>query len=593
MAEYIAPLKDMQFVLQEIADLSSVAALPPFGDAQPDLVDSILEEAGKFASGVLSPLNWSGDQNGTQFNPDSYTVTPAAGFPEAYQQFVESGWNGLACDPDFGGQGMPDLVATAVSEMWCSANMAFSLCPMLTQGAINAIAQNATDTLKAQYLPKMISGEWTGTMNLTEPQAGSDLAAVRSKAIPDGEHYLISGQKIFITWGDHEMTENVIHLVLARLPDAPAGVKGISLFIVPKYLLNADGSIGARNDVRCVSIEHKLGIHASPTCTMAFGDTGGAIGYLVGEANRGLEYMFVMMNHARLNVGLEGIAISERAYQRARDYARERVQSRDMGSKDANGVAIIHHADIRRMLLSMRSQTEAMRALSYFAAAALDKAHTHPDATEQAWNQALVDLLIPIVKGWCTEQCIEVASLGVQVHGGMGFVEETGAAQYYRDARITTIYEGTTGIQALDLIGRKIVREQGVTMKALLEEMRSTVQQLGVFTDIQAALQSGVNALANATEWLLTHYGANPKAAAAGAVAYLKLAGTVFGGWLMAKSALAAARKLSEGQDDEFYGAKIVTARFFATHSLPLATAYAAEVSDGADSTLALALELF
>jgi len=462
MSTYTAPLKDMRFVLTELARLAEIGRLPGYEEATPDTVDAILEEAAKFAAGVLDPINRTGDREGSTWKDGS--VTTPKGFREAYRQYVEGGWGALPCDPARGGQGLPKLVATAVEEMFTAANMSFALCPLLTQGAIHALELAGSDELKDVYLGKMIEGTWTGTMNLTEPQAGSDLALVRTKAVRDGGRYRITGQKIFITYGDHDMAENIVHLVLARTPDGPPGVKGISLFIVPKFLVNPDGTLGDRNAVRCVSIEHKLGIHASPTAVLAFDD---AEGYLVGAENQGLAYMFVMMNEARFSVGLEGLAVAERAFQRAVAYANERVQGRDpvAGGK---AVPIIRHPDVRRMLLLMKSQTEAMRALAYVVAAAMDLAQRSPDEAERRRHQAFVELMIPVVKGWCTETGIEVASLGVQVHGGMGFIEETGAAQYLRDARITSIFEGTTGIQANDLVGRKIARDGGAAARALL-----------------------------------------------------------------------------------------------------------------------------
>ena len=452
MSIYSAPINDMQFVVKELIGLEQISRLPGCEEATPDLVDAVIEEAGKFASGVLDPLNWPGDQHGAVLK--DHVVTPAPGFSEAYTQFCEAGWGALANEPQWGGQGLPHLVSALTSEMWNAACMSFALCPMLTTGAVQAIKRHGTPEQQAMYLPNLVSGKWSGTMNLTEPQAGSDLSAVRSRAVPEGDHYRISGTKIFITWGEHTMAENIIHLVLARTPDAPEGVKGISLFIVPKFLVNSDGSPGERNDVKCVSIEHKLGIHGSPTCVMAYGDGDGAIGYLVGEENRGLQYMFTMMNFARLEVGVEGVAIADRAYQRALEFAKGRVQGREAGVKSGDRVTIIHHPDVRRMLMSMKAQTEAMRAIAVATSAYLDLALLHPDAKQRARNQNLFDLMTPVVKGWCTEQSIEIASIGVQIHGGMGFVEETGAAQYLRDARITTLYEGTTGIQANDLMGR-------------------------------------------------------------------------------------------------------------------------------------------
>ncbi|MCP5236244.1 MAG: acyl-CoA dehydrogenase [Zoogloeaceae bacterium] len=592
MSSYNAPVRDMQFVLKELAGLDEVAALPGCEEASEDLVDAILEEAGKFASGVLAPLNWTGDQEGAKWQDGAVSTAP--GWKDAYQQFIEAGWTALAAEPEFGGQGLPKLVNTAVIEMWKSANMAFSLCPMLTNGAIEALLLRGSDELKAAYLPKMVSGEWTGTMNLTEPQAGSDLAAVRSRAEPqpDGS-YKVFGQKIFITYGDHDLTDNIVHLVLARLPDAPEGVKGISLFVVPKFLLNDDGSPGSRNDVHCVSIEHKLGIHASPTCVLAFGDNGGAIGHMVGEPNRGLEYMFIMMNEARFAVGMEGVALAERAYQQAVEYARDRVQGTELGVRGGGKVSIIHHPDVRRMLLSMKSQTEAMRALAYVVAAANDKAHRHPDEAARAASQAFVDLLIPVVKGWSTENSIEIASTGVQVHGGMGFIEETGAAQHLRDARITTIYEGTTAIQANDLIGRKIARDGGTTVRALIGEMRDAAGALARGDEslkaIGKALADGVNAVETAVGYIVENYGSELKAVHVGAVPFLKLLGIVAGGWQMARAARIASQRLAAGEGDAgFYRAKVVTARFYADHVLPQAAALAHTVTAGSSAALAL-----
>ena len=597
MSEYNAPIQDMQFALKELAGLDEIATLPGCEEASEDLVDAILEEANKFASGVLSPLNRTGDTEGAQWKDGEVSTAP--GWKEAYGQFIEAGWTALANEPEFGGQGLPKLVNTAVIEMWKSANMAFSLCPMLTNGAIEALVLKGTDEQKATYLPKMVSGEWTGTMNLTEPQAGSDLAAVRSRAEPQADgSYKVFGQKIFITYGDHDMTDNVIHLVLARLPDAPEGVKGISLFVVPKFMVEADGSPGARNDVHCVSIEHKLGIHASPTCVLAFGDNGGATGYLVGEANRGLEYMFIMMNEARFAVGMEGVALSERAYQQALAYAKDRIQGPEAGVRGGPKVSILHHPDVRRMLMSMKSRTEAMRALAYVVAAANDRAHKHPDQSVRSESQALVDLLIPVVKGWSTENSIDIASLGVQVHGGMGFIEETGAAQHLRDARITTIYEGTTAIQANDLIGRKIAREDGLTARALIAQMRSVSD--GITEDdeqlaaIKAALSEAVSAVEQAVDYIVATYGSDIKSALVGAVPFLKLLGITTGGWQMARAAVIASQRLAEGQGDaSFYRAKIGTARFYADHVLSEAAGLARTITGGAAGALALDNEQF
>ena len=591
MSTYTAPLQDMHFVLHELAGLAEVIALPGWEEVTPEVVEAVLGEAGKFAQEVLDPLNRVGDREGARL-ADGEVKTPA-GYADAYRQFVTAGWNGLAGEVQYGGQGLPHAVATAVHEIWNSANMAFCLAPMLTSGVLEAFRHHGSEEQRALFLPKLTSGEWTGTMNLTEPQAGSDLSAVRMEAVREGDHYRLRGTKIFITWGEHDLTENIVHLTLARTPDAPEGVKGISLFIAPKYLVNPDGSRGARNDVKCVSLEHKLGINASPTCMLVYGEEKGAIGYLVGEENRGLQYMFTMMNHARLGVGVEGVGIAERAYQHALEYARTRVQGRAIGQTSGDRVTIIHHPDVKRMLLTMKAQTEAMRALAYTAAAALDKARHHPDPAEQKRSQALADLLTPIVKGWCTEQAVEIASLGVQVHGGMGFVEETGAAQYLRDARITTIYEGTTGIQANDLVGRKIALDRGAAAGVLIAEVRRVVSALEPLgRDFETARRNigvAIDSLESATRWIVETYAGAPEAAAAVAVPYLKLFGTVAGGWMMARAAIVAHAKLRDPQSDtRFLSAKIATARFFAEHILPLARSHADAVLDGAGSVLAL-----
>ena len=591
MSTYTAPLKDMQFAIAEFAGVDSIAALPGCGDVNAELVEVVLTEAGKFAQGVLDPLNRSGDKQGAQWRDG--VVTAPDGFKDAYAQFIAAGWNGLGGATQYGGQGLPHIIAMPLQEMWNSANMAFCLCPMLTTGVQEALLHHGSAALLETYMHKLVSGEWTGTMNLTEPQAGSDLSAVRTRALPEGDHYRIHGTKIFITWGEHDLTANIVHLVLARLPDAPDGVKGISLFVAPKFMVNADGSIGARNDIRCVSIEHKLGIHGSPTCVLAYGDGPGAVGYLVGQPHRGLEYMFTMMNHARLGVGMEGIAISERAYQHALEYARTRVQGRAIGQRSGDRVTIIHHPDVRRMLMTMKAQTEAMRALGYYAAGELDRSKHHPDPQTRAQHQARLDLLTPVVKGWCTEVAVEIASTGVQIHGGMGFIEETGAAQYLRDARISTIYEGTTGIQANDLIGRKVGAEKGATALTLIDEMRGLDAGLAAAGESFAGMHRGyvqaVHALEAATHWLVDHYRQQPEAAAAVAVPYLKLFGTVAGGWLMARAALIARERLAApGADREFLEAKLATARFYLEHLLPQAAALSQTVTSGAASTLAL-----
>ncbi len=591
MSTYTAPLKDMQFAIAEFAGVDSIAALPGCGDVNAELVEVVLTEAGKFAQGVLDPLNRSGDKQGAQWRDG--VVTAPDGFKDAYAQFIAAGWNGLGGATQYGGQGLPHIIAMPLQEMWNSANMAFCLCPMLTTGVQEALLHHGSAALLETYMHKLVSGEWTGTMNLTEPQAGSDLSAVRTRALPEGDHYRIHGTKIFITWGEHDMTANIVHLVLARLPDAPEGVKGISLFVAPKFMVNADGSLGERNDIRCVSIEHKLGIHGSPTCVLAYGDGPGAVGYLVGQPHRGLEYMFTMMNHARLGVGMEGIAISERAYQHALEYARTRVQGRAIGQRSGDRVTIIHHPDVRRMLMTMKAQTEAMRALGYYAAGELDRSKHHPDPQTRAQHQARLDLLTPVVKGWCTEVAVEIASTGVQIHGGMGFIEETGAAQYLRDARISTIYEGTTGIQANDLIGRKVGAEKGATALTLIDEMRGLDAGLAAAGESFAGMHRGyvqaVHALEAGTRWLVDHYRQQPEAAAAVAVPYLKLFGTVAGGWLMARAALIARERLAApGADREFLEAKLATARFYLEHLLPQAAALSQTVTAGAASTLAL-----
>lgn len=593
MSEYLAPLKEMRFVMQELAGLDQVVALPGCEEASPDVVDAILEEAARFSREVLSPLNRVGDRDGAKWKDNVVTTSP--GFKEAYRQFVDNGWNGLGCDPEFGGQGLPKLLSTAVSEMWKAANHAFSLCPMLTQGAIEALMIAGTGEQKAAYLPNLVSGDWTGTMNLTEPSAGSDLAAVRSRAEPVGDGtYRIFGQKIFITYGEHDMTDNIVHLVLARTPNAPEGVKGISLFVVPKFMLKADGSLGERNDVYCVSIEHKLGIHGSPTAVLAFGDNGGAIGTLVGEENRGLEYMFIMMNAARFNVGLEGLGDAERAYQRAVVYARDRVQGTEVGVRGGPKVPIIKHPDVRRMLLSMRARIEAMRALAYVTAAAQDNAHANPDAELREKARAFADLLIPVVKGWSTESAIDIASLGVQVHGGMGYIEETGAAQHLRDARITAIYEGTTAIQANDLIGRKIAREKGATILAVIADMRAAAVLLdGDLAAIGARQNAAVDALEKAVSWIVVNFSADPKAAHAGAVPFLHLFGIVAGGWQMGRAAVIARSKIAAGETDPFWAAKLATTRFYADHFLTQAAGLAESVIAGAAGALEFADDSF
>jgi len=592
MSIYNPPVQEILFILTELAGIDDVAALPGFEDATPDMVAAIVEEAGKLASNVIAPINRIGDQQGSKLS-DGKVSTPD-GWQQAYNTFCENGWNGLSFDPEFGGQGLPHLLATVVDDLMNAGSVAFTLCPMLTHGAMNTIHAHASDALKQIYLEKMVSGEWTGTMNLTEPQAGSDLSAIKTRAVAEGDHYLITGQKIFITYGDHDLTENIIHLVLARLPDAPTGVKGISLFIVPKMLVDANGSVGEANDVQCVSLEHKLGIHGSPTAVMSFGDNGGATGYLVGNEHEGLRYMFTMMNLARLAVGVEGIAISERAYQQAREYALERVQSTPLGGKPGDGSTIIKHPDIRRMLMTMKSQIEASRSVAYLCSAAHDHAHNNPDEEVRVSNRKLNDLLTPIVKGWSTELANELTSLNLQIHGGMGYIEETGAAQHYRDARITAIYEGTTGIQANDLLWRKLVHDKGAVMFdfiTTMKELENNLTNQGL-DRICTALMTGIDCLENASKWLLEQ--PDPRKSAAGSVPYLRLAGTVIGGWQMARAALAAKAKLNtDDTGSDFYNSKIITSEFYASNIMPQATSLLAVITQGSDDVLALDDEQF
>jgi alkylation response protein AidB-like acyl-CoA dehydrogenase len=589
---YVAPIKDILFVINELAGLSVVNALPGCDDATPETVEAVLEEIAKFCGEVVAPLNFSGDQEPSYWHEGQ--VTTSKGFKEAFKAFGEAGWQGLQHPAEFGGQGLPKLVATPCTEMLNSANVSFALCPLLTDSAIEALMTAGNETQKNLYLAHLISGKWTGSMNLTEPQAGSDLAMVRSRAVPQGDGtYKVFGTKIFITYGEHDMAENIIHMVLARTPSAPEGVKGISLFVVPKFLPNTDGSVGARNDVHCISIEHKLGIKASPTAVLQFGDQGGAIGTLIGEENRGLKYMFIMMNAARFAVGMQGIGLAERAYQKAVHYAKDRVQSRDPAGS-AGPVTIIHHPDVRRMLMSMRAQTEAARALSYVTAAAFDVAHRDADEAVRKANQAFYEYMVPIVKGWSTEIAIDVASTGVQIHGGMGFIEETGAAQYYRDARILSIYEGTTAIQANDLVGRKTVRDGGATAKGILAQVRKTEADLAAaasadLTAIGKQLTLATDALDEVIDYVVANVKSDIKAVFAGSVLYLKLAGIVLGGWQMARAALIAEQKRRAGIDgSRFYAAKIGTARYYAEHILVQAAAYRTAIIDGSTGVLAL-----
>ena len=593
MTSYNAPLADMRFLLHELGLLKSVNSLPGLEEASQDLVDAVLEEAGKLARDKLAPINHSADLSGGSRLENGIVRTPE-GWKEAYDAFVEGGWNAVPFDPDFGGQGLPWLVGIALQEMWQSANMAWALCPLLTQGAVELLTEHGSDEQKATWLGKLISGEWTGTMNLTEPAAGSDVGALKTRAERAGDHYLIRGQKIFITYGEHDLTDNTVHMVLARTPDGPPGVKGISLFIVPKVMVNPDGTLGGRNDIRCVSLEEKLGIHGSPTCVMAYGDNDGAVGYLVGEENRGMEYMFTMMNNARISVGLEGVAIAERAYQQARDYARERVQGRTLGGSST----IIGHPDVRRMLLMMRALTEATRAVTYDLAAMLDISKRHKEENWRIYADRRVALLTPVVKAWCTDMGVEVASLGVQVHGGMGYIEETGAAQHYRDARIAPIYEGTNGIQALDLVGRKLLRDDGGAAMEYIDEVHSLINGLNQRSEediviIRRHLAAGVDALDNATQWLLQAAAENQLDALASATPYLKLFGTVAGGAMLARSALRAMEALSDGAEDTLLADKVLVARFYAEQVLPQAGGLATSISAGSGIIMSFAEDRF
>ncbi|QBQ97036.1 acyl-CoA dehydrogenase [Paraburkholderia pallida] len=594
---YNAPISDMLFVMKELAGLDEIAALPGGEDVTPETVQAVLQECAKLCEEVLAPLNVEGDRNPSRWENGQVHTSP--GFADAFRQYVAGGWQGVQHPQEYEGQGLPKLVGTPCVEMLNAANLSFALCPLLSDGAIEALLTAGSEEQKKRFVPKLISGEWTGTMNLTEPQAGSDLAAVRTRAEPQADgSYKLFGTKIFITWGEHDMAENIVHLVLARTPTAPEGVKGISLFIVPKFLVNDDGSPGMRNDVHCVSIEHKLGIKASPTAVLQYGDYGGAVGQLIGEENRGLEYMFIMMNAARFAVGMQGVAISERAYQKAAAYAKERVQSRPVDGSSKAAVTIIHHPDVRRMLSTMRALTEAARALAYVAAGESDRAHRHPDEAVRAQHQARYEYLVPIVKGWSTELAIDVASLGVQVHGGMGFIEETGAAQFYRDARILAIYEGTTAIQANDLIGRKTLRDGGAAAQVLIDEIGQTVAELGThegaaFKSMAKHLALGQQALASAVGFVLANAKRDPNAVFAGSVPYLKLAGVVLGGWQMARAMLASQRLMQD--DPKFHGAKIATAQCFAVHVLPQAVALEAAIvsANGAEGMLALSEDQF
>ena len=594
---YTAPVKDMLFNIEHLARIDQIAQIPGFEDAGLDTAQAVLEECAKLNEGVLAPLNFEGDKNPSSWKDGVVTTTP--GFKDAFRQYGEGGWQGLQHPADFGGQGLPKTIGAACIEMTNSANMSFALCPLLTDGAIEALLTAGSDALKDTYLEKLVTGQWTGTMNLTEPQAGSDLALVRTRAepLPDGS-YKVFGTKIFITYGEHDMAENIVHLVLASVAGAPEGVKGISLFVVPKFMVNADGSLGARNDAHCVSIEHKMGIKASPTAVLQFGDHGGAVGYLVGEENRGLEYMFIMMNAARYAVGVQGIAIAERAYQKAVQYARDRVQSRPVDGSVAGSAPIIHHPDVRRMLMTMRAYTEGCRAMASVAAAAYDASHHHPDADTRKQNAAFYEFLVPLVKGYSTEMSLEVTSLGVQVHGGMGFIEETGAAQYYRDAKILTIYEGTTAIQANDLVGRKTARDGGQTAKAIAAQVAATEAELRALATPQAQavagrLQAAREAFLDVVDFVAGKTKAEPNAVFAGSVPYLMLAGNLVAGWQLARALLVAQAQLAAGVDVPFMQAKIATAHFYADHLLSKAPGVRDSIVEGAGSVTALALDAF
>jgi alkylation response protein AidB-like acyl-CoA dehydrogenase len=594
---YIAPVKDMLFDIQHLARIDQVALMPGFEDAGLETAQAVLEECARFNEGVLSPLNWEGDKNPSSWKAGIVTTTP--GFKEAFRQYADGGWQGLQHPTDFGGQGLPKTIGAPCGEILNSANLSFALCPLLTDGAIEALLTAGSDELKAIYLEKMVSGQWTGTMNLTEPQAGSDLAAVRSRAEPqlDGT-YKVFGTKIFITYGEHDMAQNIVHLVLARVTGAPEGVKGISLFVVPKFMVGKDGSLGARNDVHCVSIEHKLGIKASPTAVLQYGDHGGAVGYLVGQENRGLEYMFIMMNSARYAVGVQGIAIAERAYQKAAQFAKERVQSRPVDGSINASAPIIHHPDVRRMLMTMRASTEGCRAMASVAAAAYDASHHHADSGVRKQNQSFYEFMVPLIKGFSTEMSLEVTSLGVQVHGGMGFIEETGAAQYYRDAKILTIYEGTTAIQANDLVGRKTARDGGQTAKAIAAQIEKTEAELrqrpsATGRAVAARLQAARKAFLDVVEFVVSQSKASPNAVFAGSVPYLMLAGNLMAGWQMARALMVAEDELAKGTDTAFMQAKITTARFYADHLLTRAPGLRDSIVDGADSVMGLALDAF
>lgn len=596
MTPYAAPLRDFRFVFEELLDHSSLK-LSAFEDSNPELVEAVLEEAGRLTAEVWAPLNASGDQQGCTRRQDGSVKVPD-GFAEAYQAYANGGWNGIGVSEELGGQGLPEVVASAVQEMLHGANMSLGLCPMLTAGAIEALAHHGSDDLKARYLAPLVEGRWTGTMNLTESSAGSDLSKVRTRAVPcdpaEGDFYRISGQKIFITWGDHNCAENILHLVLARKPDAPEGNRGISLFIVPKFLVNDDGSLGQRNDVVCASIEHKMGIHGSPTCTLSFGENGGAIGYLVGEQGRGLNHMFTMMNEARHKVGIQGIGVAERACQQALAYALDRTQGRNSKARGGQECVIAEHLDVRRMLLSMRARTDALRALALTCAGQMDIARHAESAEARQSAQARVDVLIPVIKGFSTDQAVDIASLGVQVHGGMGYVEETGAAQLLRDVRIAPIYEGTNGIQALDLAGRKLSQDSGAALSALIDEVEATAAALSEqasLAPLGESLAGGATDLRAAMDSVLSQ-SRDPEtgsdAVQALATPFLSLTGHVLCAWQMGLAALKADAALTAGSDDVFYRTKLASADYALRHWLPLGRAQRAVIDAGMHSLLTL-----
>ena len=570
MTDYRAPLADIDFVLNRVCGLDRILELPGYLDVDSSVVRDLLEEAARFMEEKIAPLNKVGDKFGVRLNPD-HSVTTAPGFADAYQHYVLAGWGAVPFETGFGGGGFPWVVGIALQEILTASNMAFSMCPLLTQGAIDAILHHGSEAQKMMYLPKMITGEWSGTMNLTEPDAGSDVGAVRTKAVKNADgSYRISGTKIYISFGEHDMADNIVHLVLARTPDAPPGTKGISCFIVPKYIVNNDGSLGRKNDITCVSVEHKLGIHASPTCVLSFGDNGGATGYLIGEENRGMQYMFTMMNQARLSVGLQGVSLGDRAYQQALQYAKDRRQGRAPGAPAGESSPIIDHPDVKRMLMTIKTTCEALRRLTYWNAACLDVAKHHPDANEREFAADLAALLTPMSKGWGTDMAVELTGIAVQIHGGMGFVEETGVAQHYRDARITTIYEGTNGIQAIDLVGRKLGMQGGAVVKRHLDSIDSLINRLAAFpqlTATRAALVKTLAATREATDWLAAH-GGNQLDLLSGATPYLRLISVLTGGYLLAESAVIASES---GLDDAVVAERVTSARFFCEQLMPVA----------------------